>query len=101
MKLDDAGRSVGFENAADLRKIGRLMFRVYDIALTLVFHSYHLSMTGDVFINLLDDLPDWKFHKGKYVASVSAYFDYKHERNMRKHGEPRDWSPEGWPPKRL
>ena len=101
MKLADAGRSLGFETADDLRKIGRLMFRVYDIALTLFFHGYHLSMTGDVFINLLDDLPDWKFHKGKYVACVSAYFDYKHERNMRKYGESQDWSPEGWPPKRL
>jgi hypothetical protein len=101
LKLDDAGRSVGFQNADDLRKVGRLMFRVYDIALTLFFHGYHLSMTGDVFINGLDDMPDWKFHKGKYVACVSAYFDYKHERNMRKYGESRDWSPEGWPPKRL
>jgi hypothetical protein len=101
IKLDAAGRSLGFENADDLRKIGRLMFRVYDIALTLFFHGYDLSMTGDVFINLLDEHPKWKFHKGKYVACVSAYFDYKHERNMRKYGEPRNWSPEGWPSKRL
>ena len=101
LELDDVGRSVGFQKADDLRKVGRLMFRVYDIALTLFFHGYHLSMTGDVFINGLDDMPDWKFHKGKYVACVSAYFDYKHERNMRKYGESRPWSPEGWPPKRL
>ena len=101
LKLDAAGRSLGFENADDLRKIGRLMFRVYDIALTLFFHGYDLSMTGDVFINPLDEHPKWKFHKGKYVACVSAYFDYKHERNMRKYGEPRNWSPEGWPPKGL
>ena len=41
------------------------MFRVYDIALTLFFHGYDLSMTGDVFINPLDEHPKWKFHKGK------------------------------------
>jgi hypothetical protein len=101
LELAEKGRSLGFETPDELRKMGRLMFRVYDIALALYFHGYDLSMTGDVFIQMLDDLPAWKFHKGKYVACVSAYFDYKHERNMRKYGEPREWSPEGWPPKRL
>jgi hypothetical protein len=101
LDLAEKGRGLGFETAEDLRKIGRLMFRVYDVALTLYFHGYDLSMTGDILIEVLDDLPDWKFHKGKYVRVVSAYFDYKHERNMRKYGESRPWSPEGWPPKRL
>ena len=101
LKLVAAGRPPGFENADDIRKTGRLMFRVYDIALTLFFHGYDLSLTGDVFINLLDEHPEWKFHKGKYVACVSAYFDYKHERNVRNHGESRPWSPEEWPPRRL
>ena len=65
------------------------MFRVYDMALTLYFHGYGLPMTGDIIIQVLDDLPPWKFHKGKSVSVVSAYFDYKHERNIRKHGESR------------
>ena len=101
MVLVEKGRSLGFETDEELGKIGRLMFRVYDLALTLYFHGYDLSMTGDVFIEVLDNMPSWKFHKGKYVSIVSAFFDYKHERNMRKYGEPRPWSPEGWPPKRL
>ena len=84
-----------------MRRIGRLMFRVYDLALALYFHGYSLSLSGDVFINHLDDTPSWKFHKGKYVKLIGLYFDYKHERNMRKYGESRPWSPEGWPPKRL
>ncbi|MBE9155984.1 hypothetical protein IQ265_03930 [Nodosilinea sp. LEGE 06152] len=95
------GRSLGFETAKELQKIGRLMFRVYDVALTMYFHGYDLSMTGDIFVEVLDNKPKWKFHKGKYVSVVSSYFDYKHERNMRKYGESRPWSPEGWPPKRL
>lgn len=97
----EVGKSLGFETAADLRKLSRLMFRVYDMALTLYFHGYGLPMTGDVFIQVLDDLQSWKFHKGKYVSVVSAYFDYKDERNMRKYGESRPWSPDTWPPKRL
>jgi len=101
LNLIQQGRQFGFETPEDLRKIGRLIFRVYDVALTLYFHGYDLSMTGDIFIEFLDTLPQWKFHRGKYVSVVSAYFDYKHERNMRKYGESRPWSPEGWPPKRL
>lgn len=101
LDMAEKGRPLGFGTAEELRKIGRLMFRVYDVALTLYFHGYDLSMTGDVFIEGLDNFPKWKFHKGKYVSVVSAYFDYKHERNMRKYGESRPWSPEGWPPKRL
>ena len=101
LELARKGRSLGFETPEELRKIGRLMFRTYDIALALYFHGYGLSMSGDIFIEVLDDLPEWKFHRGKYVEVVSAYFDYKHERNMRKYGEARPWSPDGWPPKRL
>lgn len=101
LQLAEEGRSLGFETADELRKIGRLMFRVYDMALALYFHGYGASMTGDVFISGLDDWPGWKFHKGKYVRIVSAYYDYKHERNMRKYGEPRPHDFASWPPKRL
>jgi hypothetical protein len=101
LQLAEAGRSLGFETADELRKIGHLMFRVYDMALALYFHGYGASMTGDVFITVLDDWPAWKFHKGKYVKIVSAYYDYKHERNMRKYGESRPEDDANWPPKRL
>lgn len=101
LELARKGRSLGFETPGELRTIGRLMFRSYDIALALYFHGYGLSMSGDIFVDILDDMPEWKFHKGKYVGVVSAYFDYKHERNMRKYGESKPWSGVGWPPKRL
>lgn len=102
-RLDRAarGQPLGFLQPKDVREIGRLMFRVYDMALTTFFHGMGLPMAGDIFIQILDDQPKWKFHKGKYTAVVSAYFDYKSERNMRKYGEPRPWNPEGWPPQRL
>lgn len=95
------GRSLGMETADELRNIGRLMFRVYDMALALYLHGYGLAMTGDVYIQVLDDIEKWKFHKGKYMSVISSYFDYKNERNIRKYGESRPWSPVGWPPKRL
>jgi hypothetical protein len=101
LKQAERGGALGYETPDELRKLGRLMFRVYDMALTLYFHGYDLSMTGDVFVGVLDDQEKWSFHKGKYVPVVSAYYDYKHERNMRKYGESRPWDPKGWPPKQL
>jgi hypothetical protein len=84
LDLAEQGRSSGFETAEELRAIAKLMFRVYDMALTLYFHGFGLSMTGDVFTNGFDDRPEWKFHKGKYVKLVSAHFDYKVERKSRQ-----------------
>jgi hypothetical protein len=101
LDLIEKGQLLSFKTVKHLQKIGRLIFRVYDIILTLYFHNYSLPMTGDIFIEFVDDRPEWKFHKGKYVSVVSAYFDYKHERNMRKYGESRPHSSIGWPPKRL
>jgi len=82
LSLAERGRSFGFETPEELRKIGRLMFRVYDVVLTLYLHS-NLITTGDIFIQILDEQPKWKFHKGKYISLVSKYFDYKFERQNR------------------
>lgn len=101
LKRAERGGALGYETPDELRTLGRLMYRVYDMALALYFHGYGLSMAGDMFIRVLDDQEQWSFHKGKYVRLVSAYFDYKTERNIRKHGESRPWDPRGWPPKRL
>ncbi|MEG4201849.1 hypothetical protein [Microcoleus sp. Pol12A5] len=93
LKAIEKGRPLGFETAKELKNIGRLMFRVYDIVLTLYFHGCGMETTGDVFINHLDDLTTWKFHKGKYVSIVSAFFNYKYERNIKKYEERKLWSP--------
>ncbi|MBD9358932.1 hypothetical protein [Methylomonas albis] len=97
----ERGGALGYETTDELRKLNKLIFRVYDMALALYFHGYDLSMTGDLFVGALDDMPKWSFHKGKYVSTVSAYFDYKHERNMRKYGEARPWDAKNWPPRKL
>ena len=101
LEQKERGGALGYETTDELRKLSKLMFRVYDMALALYFHGYDISMTGDLFAGALDDMPKWSFHKGKYVSTVSAYFDYKHERNMRKYGESRSWNHEGRPPRKL
>ncbi len=97
----DRGGALGYETTAELRSLNKLVFRTYDIVLALYFHAYSLPLSGDLFINYLDGIEKWSFHKGKYMSIFSAYFDYKHERNMKKYGKSKSWDFENWPPKRL
>jgi len=86
MTRSKRGEPTGMETVATLNRFNKLAFRIYDIALVRVFHGIGLSMAGDVFTTALDDMPRWRFHKGKFVERMSRCFDYKHERRVR-HGE--------------
>ncbi len=74
------GRYSGFENSEDLRRLNRDVFRTLDIVLVFYFHALSLSLAGDIFIQVLDEDKNWKFHKGRWCAVVSRHFDYKLER---------------------
>lgn len=52
-------------------EINKLVFRAYDMILTMVFHSFGYSMSKDLFEQIFNDNPIWKFHKGKYVKEYS------------------------------
>lgn len=74
------GIHIGFETAKMLADINKLLFRAYDIILTMLFIGFGQSMSGDLFIEIYDIEPKWKFHKGKYLKEYSRLFDYKVER---------------------
>lgn len=78
------GIHVGFETAKMLTDINKLCFRTYDIILSLLFVGFGMSMSGDLFIEIYDNNPKWKFHKGKYVSQFSKLYDYKLERQKKK-----------------
>jgi hypothetical protein len=78
------GLHIGFETARMLSNINKLLFRSYDIILTMLFIGFGQSMSGDLFIEIYDTQPKWKFHKGKYLKEYSKLFDYKLERKKRK-----------------
>lgn len=80
LKRAEEGEFIGFESPAIVRAFNKLLAQVYDLALTLLFEGIGPSFTGDVFVQVLDSKPDWKFHKGRFMADVSATFDYKAER---------------------
>lgn len=74
------GEFGGFEGPAVHETFSRLMSQTLDVVLSLVFQGIGPAFTGDVFIEVLDDRPDWKFHRTKFTAEVSRFFDYKAER---------------------
>lgn len=65
------GNTIGFESAKMFTDINRIVFRAYDMILTMVFHSFGNSMSKDLFEQIFNENPKWKFHKGKYVKEYA------------------------------
>src|SRR3569833_169299 len=69
--------------AADLERFNRLCFAVYDVAIFLQMQVLGPGLSGDSFVNGLDNVGHWPFHRGKFVRRLSTFFNYKHERQSR------------------
>jgi hypothetical protein len=83
LRRAERGEYIGFESAATLETFNRLLVQAYDVILALIFEGIGPSITGDLFITVFDDHPRWRFHRTKFVAEVSRYFDYKSERQRQ------------------
>lgn len=81
---NSSGATIGFETAKMLADLNQVTYRTYDIILTMLFIGYGHSMSGDLFVEMFDEQPKWKFHKGKYVKEYSKLFDYKVERQKQQ-----------------
>lgn len=71
------GINIGFETAKMLSDVNDLIFRVYDIILTMLFICLGQSMSVDIFIELFNQKTKWKFHNGKYIKHYSKILDFK------------------------
>jgi hypothetical protein len=76
----ERGEFAGFEGPGALEALSNLARRTLDLVLVLLFQGLGPSLTGDLFIHVLDERRDWKFHRTEYCAQVSQAFDYKVER---------------------
>lgn len=74
LKNYDEGLYIGFETVKMIEDLNKVIFRVYDILLVMLFHGSGPSMTKDLFEALFNDKKDWKFHKGKYTRELAATF---------------------------
>jgi hypothetical protein len=83
----ERGEYIGFESAGTLEAFNRLLVSTYDVILALVFEGIGPAFTGDLFLGVFDEHPEWRFHRTPFVREISRYFDYKTER-QRRHDEP-------------
>lgn len=74
------GEFSGLEGPRVLEAFNRLASQTLDLVLVLIFEGIGPSFTGDLFIGVFDDLPEWKFHRTKFVPEVSRQFNHKVER---------------------
>lgn len=80
MKRFAAGEYFGFETVGDVNRINEQFRDALDVALLCQFEAFDCGLVGDIFVTVLDDNPNWAFHKTFFVSAVSRHFDYKHER---------------------
>jgi hypothetical protein len=67
----ERGNTIGFESAKMITDINKAVFRGYDMVLAMVFHCFGYSMSKDLFEQLYNDDPKWKYQKSKYVKEYS------------------------------
>lgn len=77
------GEFSGFEGAKTLDAFNRVVVQTYDIVLALILEGIGPPFAGDIFIEVFDHKPKWRFHKTPFVSEMSRFFDYKHERKNR------------------
>lgn len=81
LRLMSLGVAPAFETAQQVESFVRDLSRMYDVVLVLLFNALGVGLAGDVFVNVLDCMKDWPFHKTRFVKKLSLTFDYKSERN--------------------
>lgn len=79
----ERGVYVGFETAAELHELNDLLRRCYDVILVFLFEALGHASAGDVML-AFDDFEGWPFHDTTFLSALSATFDYKAERELRR-----------------
>ena len=83
LRLLKRGVAPAFETPREVQSFILELERLYDVILVLMFNALGLGLASDVFVNVLDDMKTWPFHKTPYTKLLSATFDFKAERNAR------------------
>ena len=65
------GNYIGFESLKVATRLNKIVFRGYDLILTMLFTGFGNSMSADLFTELYTQNEKWKFYKGKYISKYS------------------------------
>jgi hypothetical protein len=78
------GIHFGFETVAMLNDMNAMVRDVLDLGVPLVLQSVGPALAGDIYVQILDDLPAWVFHRTRLSQRFSRFYDYKAERLVRR-----------------
>jgi hypothetical protein len=76
----DAGRTIGYENAADVDDLNALIAKGFATSLVLLFHSVGEYVAGDFLVDSDGSTVISYFLGSRFIAEMDSYFDYKAER---------------------
>jgi hypothetical protein len=74
------GEFTGFEGPELVESFTQLVSQTLDLGVVLIFEGVGPSFTGDLYVQLLDESPGWKFHRTRFTPRIGRFFDYKFER---------------------
>ena len=77
------GEFSGFDGPKVVEAFTGLVSQTLDLAVVLVFEGVGPAFSGDLYVQLFDDYPGWKFHRTRFAPQVASQFDYKLERRRR------------------
>lgn len=102
IRVVDAGRTAGNENADDVRDVHDLVFRTLAVSLVFLLHAVPEYVAGDLLVESDGSSHDWLFARSRWIASIDAYFDYKTERQARlveiQQTRAKNVGPDSYPP---
>ncbi|MCP5353222.1 MAG: hypothetical protein H6926_08580 [Chromatiales bacterium] len=76
----EAGHPLGFEGVEEARAAADLAARTLAASIVLLLHGVPSYVAGDLLVESDGTSRDWFFAQSKFIASIDAQFDYKHER---------------------
>lgn len=79
----NAGRTEGYENAAEVDELNRLLSRGLAGSLVLIFHSTPDYLAGDWLVDFNGSTSASYFMGSRFMAGMDSFFDYKAERQQQ------------------
>jgi hypothetical protein len=75
LKRAARGEFSGLEGPQTLEAFNRLASQTLDIVVALVMQGIGPTFTSDLFEQVLDRVPDWKFHRTRFTGEIARHFD--------------------------
>ncbi|MFV0439789.1 MAG: hypothetical protein ACK5LV_00640 [Lachnospirales bacterium] len=79
-KLEDSGRTIGFEGTQELRELNDEIGQALSIVVILFFHAIPIWCVGDYLVDSDGTTTKFYYTKYEFISKIDECFDYKFER---------------------